>query len=182
MSPSSPPTPLFSKWSSRSVIALLTLQVGLLWIHGSLIQRQHDDIQALRGDVQALADSLDQDQDDDDTTGAARPVRSPVGRHGRVRRVAFQQAPEPPRAAAEPPDPGDSAAAQELEAAKRSAQEAVAKARDTQEKMSIPENIRLADEKARLAAAGKHGPPWPWIGAGAAAVLALWVRAHRRRG
>jgi len=126
-----------SPWLGRSIVILLILQLGLLWTHGSMLQRQPNDLQALRADVQDLADSMDQDQDpqDWDTTGAARPAACAPGCGPIARRGAGAGAASGPAA---DPDPGDRAAGQELDAARRSAQDAVAQARDTQQKLSIP--------------------------------------------
>jgi hypothetical protein len=160
-------------------VILLVLQLGLLWTHGSMLQRQHDDLQALREDVQDLADSLDQDQDqqDWDTTGAARPARMRPGLRahrpfgGLVR--ARHQAP------AADPDSGDRAAAQELDASRRSAQEAVAQARDTQQKLSVPEAFRKAEARSALNAAGA-GRRWLW-GLAVALLALTGLRAVLRR-
>ena len=174
------PAPVVPKWLSRTVVTLLALQVGLLWTHGSLLQRQHDDLQALREDVQALAESLDQDQDPDDGDAAgarARPARAVPRHRGRVRRVAFQQAEAPRDPAA---DPSDQTAAQELDAARRSGQEAVAQARDAQEKLSISENARKAEAAAQASAGARR--TWLWAGAGAVLLVLAGRALLRRRG
>jgi len=170
-----------SPWLGRSIVILLVLQLGLLWTHGSMLQRQHDDLQALREDVQDLADSLDQDQDqqDWDTTGAARPARTRPrpGAHrsfGRLVR-ARQQVP------AADPDSGDRAQTQELDAARRSAQDAVVQARDTQQKLSIPEAVRRAEARSALNAAGGAGR-WLWALVVALLALAGFRAVLRRRG
>jgi len=178
--PDSAPAPTPSRWPGRAVIILLAVQVGLLWTHGSLLQRQHDDILALREDVQALAESMDDSQDPDswDTTGI-QPARHPARRHGgRTVRVAFQQKEQPAR---DPDaDSGDQAASKDLAGSKRSALDALAKARDTQEKLSWTENARKADEQARITAATDTTMRWSWIAAGVL-VVALVARAILRR-
>jgi len=172
------PAPPLPKWLSSCIVALLAVQVGLLWTHGSLLQRQHDDILALREDVQALADSLDQDQDWDSNEGdpSPHPARWARGRDGRAVRTAFM------RTADEEADPALKEAQKDLAAVKQSQQDAVAKARDTQEKMSIAANIEKADAKAKLEAEAEPWLRWMWVGA-AVTVAALAVRAlYRRRG
>jgi len=172
------PAPILPKWLSRSIVALLAVQVGLLWTHGSLLQRQHDDILALREDIQSLADSLDQDQDWDSNEAdpSPHPARWARGRDGRPARAAFM------RTADEEGDPALKEAQKDLEAVKKSQQDAIAKARDTQEKMSIAANIEKVDAKARLEAEAEPWMRWLWVGA-AVAVAALVARAlYRRRG
>jgi len=168
-----------SPWLGRSIVILLILQLGLLWTHGSMLQRQHDDLQALRADVQDLADSMDQDQDpqDWDTTGAARPARMRPGLRAHRPVGGLVQARH--QAPAADPDPGDRAAGQELDAARRSAQDAVAQARDTQQKLSIPEAVRRAEARSALNAAGVS-VRWFWA-LGAVLVALAGFRAFLRR-
>jgi len=174
------PAPVVPKWLSRTVVPLLALQVGLLWTHGSLLQRQHDDIQALREDVQALADSLDQDQDDWDSNDIGpHPARFARRQGGGMVRTAYLRAEESGK------DEGDQElkdAQKDLANTRQSAQDAVAKARATQEKMSISAAIDKAEAKAKLEAEADTWKPWLWVGVAVVAV-ALLVRAiFRRRG
>jgi ribosomal protein S21 len=171
------PAPVLPKWLSRSVVTLLALQVGLLWVHGSLLQRQHDDLMALREDVQALADSLDQGQDEWDSNGIEpNPARWAGHRNHRTARAAYLRAEEPE---------GDQALTElkkDMDQTRKSERDAVAKARDTQEKMSIQANIQKAEDKARAQAETASWMPWVW-GAAAVSVVSLLVRAlFRRRG
>jgi hypothetical protein len=170
-------------WLSRSIVILLALQVGLLWTHGSLLQRQHDDIQALREDVQALADSLDQDQDDWDSNEAdTRPARWVRHRGGRPVRAAYLRAEEAGKAPADEGDPALTDLQKDTGRVRQSEQEALAKARDAQEKLSIEANIRKAEAQARLQAEADGWKRWVW-GAAAVGILALGARAlYRRRG
>jgi hypothetical protein len=177
------PAPVIPKWLSRTVVALLAVQVALLWTHGSLLQRQHDDIQALREDVQALADSLDQDQDDWDANPidphparwARRPGRGAV-------RAAYLRAEESGKPPADEGDESLKDLQKDLANVRQSERDAIAKARQDQEKMSISANIEKAEAKARLDAEAEGWKRWVWVAA-AAAGLALLVRAlYRRRG
>jgi hypothetical protein len=86
-----------SIWLSRSVVVLLALQVGLLWTHGSMLQRQHDDIQALREDVQAMAESLDDQDEWDSSQGdpGASPARARVAHRRWPVRSAGRRIPIP---------------------------------------------------------------------------------------
>jgi hypothetical protein len=175
------PAPVLPKWLSRSVVILLALQVGLLWVHGSLLQRQHDDLMALREDVQALADSLDQNEDEWDSNGIGpNPARWAGHRGHRTARAAYLRTEEAGKA----PE-GDQALTElkkDTDQVRQSERDAVAKARDTQEKLSISANIQKAEDKARAEAVTHDWMPWVWS-AVAATVLALLVRAlFRRRG
>jgi len=166
-------------WLGGSVVTLLVLQLGLLWIQGSQVQRQREDILGLREDVQAMADSLDEDQQGG-VEGDGRPVLVRMRGHGRVRghrparlaRVTYFQA---------RPDP-DEGARKELDQAQRSAQEAVAKAREVQGQLSLSENARKAQEKAQVDAEGRKLRPWLWAGAGLALLAMLARSVIRKRG
>ena len=174
MSDTSKQTVHLSPWLGGSIITLLVLQVGLLWIHGNMLQRQHEAILDLREDVQSLAETLEEDQGEGDAgvEGAPAPAHLRLARHGRPRllRTAYLQR----------DSEDDQGAQKELEHSKQSAQEGVAKARDLQEKLSISANIRKADEKAAVAAEGRKMRPWLWAGAGLA-VLAMLARSWMRK-
>ena len=166
-------------WAGGAIITLLSLQLGLLWIQGTLLQRQHGELQGLREDVQYLAETMDEGQgaQDGDAEAGPRPART-RGRGLRLRparavRVAFLQEPE-----AE----AEKKAKQDIEDVRKSERDAIAKARDTREKLSISENIRKADEKALREAEEHRWRPWLWgaMGLGLIAMIARnWLR---RRG
>lgn len=161
-----------SPWLGGTVLTLLVLQMGLLWIQGTMLQRQHEDLLGLREDVQAMAETLDQEPGAGDAEGGApSPARWRVRRQrrGPVRAAWLQSEPDE-----------DQRARKELEASKQSSREAVAKARDTQEKLSITEAIRRADDQAKVDAAAHKARPWLWAGAGLA-LLAMVIRAVLRR-
>jgi cell wall-associated NlpC family hydrolase len=165
-------------WLGGTVITLLTLQLGMLWLQGSLLHRQHGDLQGLREDVQYLSDSLDQNQtaqDDADEPGPkpARTRKRRAPRQPQAARVRFIQDTDSEA-------DREKAARKDLEDVRKSEREAVAKARDVQEKLSISENIRKADEKARLEAEGQRWRPWLWL-AGGVAVVAMFLRSWLRR-
>lgn len=176
------PVPALPRWLSVSIVLLLAAQVGLLWTHGRMLQRQHEDIQALREDVQNLADDLYEDQDGWDSSEDdpnPRPVRAlrprphpraAVRRGGRLAPAAYLQA----------QGEGDEATRKELDATRQSGKDAVAKARKVQGQLSWEENARKAEEKAKLEGAGHSWVTWTWAATGAA-VAALAVRALLRR-
>ena len=171
MNEPSPRTP-GPRWFREAVVVLLALQVGLLWMQGSMLERQHSELQNLRQDVQDLSDSLDDftgsfDQGATDD-GFAQPSRLRLHRRRPLVRVLQAQ------------DDAEKDARKDLEASRKSAQDAVAKARDVQGKLSLEENARKAEEKAKLEAAAHPYRPLLWIGA-AVALLALVARAWMRR-
>jgi hypothetical protein len=170
------PTVRISPWLGGSVLTLLVLQLGMLWLQGSMVQRQRQDIQGLREDVQAMSDSLDEDSQSGDSPADGRlspaRLRSHRRRPARAVRAAYFQ---------EQGDQQEADARKDLDKTMASAKEAVAKARDTQQKMSISENIRKADEKAKVEAEGQKFRPWLW-GAAAVALLLMVARSLRKRG
>jgi hypothetical protein len=162
-------------WLGPVVVALLVAQLGMGWVQGRLLHRQHQDILGLREDIQSLVESLDEDTsgatEEDSSLAPARTVRR-VRRAHRLVRVAHI-------AQEEPADPAEQAAKKDLEASRQSAQRAVKDAREVQQKLSIEENIRKADEKAKLERAQNAWQKWVWIGLGAglaALVLRSWLR------
>jgi hypothetical protein len=165
------PRPSVPSWIQGAVIMLLAAQVGMLWMHGSMLERQHTDLRALREDVQDLAESLDDFQGSLDDTGSGdlRPSRNRLHRaHPRIQRVRMEE-----------PDP-EEAQRQRVVDQRKAEKEAVAKARDVQEKLSLEANARKADEKAQAEAKAHPSNHLGWFVA-AAAVLALLVRAWLRR-
>lgn len=172
MEPSRP-----SSWLAPAVVGLLTLQLALTWIQGSLLHRQHADLMALRDDIQTLADSMEQGswQGDEGDSGLA-PARRRA-RHARPRlcRVRQEQAP-----AQAPPPEEKEPAMKDIEATKASAQKAISDARDIQSKVSWEENARKAEEKAKMDAASNAWLKWVWAALGAG-LLAMVVRGWLRR-
>lgn len=165
------PRPSVPSWIQGAVLVLLAAQVGMLWMHGSMLERQHADLRSLREDVQDLAESLDDFQGSLDDTGSGdlRPSRLRSRRpHPRIHRIRMEE-----------PDP-EEAQRQRVEDQRKAEKEAVAKARDVQEKLSLEANARKADEKAQVEAKAHPFRRLGWIGA-AVVVLALLVRAWLRR-
>jgi len=170
MSDPAPPPP-FPSWLGAAVLTLLTLQLGLIWIQGGLLHRQHRELQDLREDVQYLSDALDQNLlQDSGTDTEVAPTHTRLRRlPSRLLRVRHLQ---------EPSD--DERARKEQEASRESARKAVSDAREVQSKLSIEENIRKADEKKQVEAAQNTWQKWVWIALGGG-VLAMVVRAWLRR-
>ncbi|BDU73780.1 hypothetical protein [Mesoterricola silvestris] len=157
-------------WLLGSIAALLLLQVGLLWMQGSMLERQYGTLTGLRQDMQDLTESLDNFQGNFDQ-GATDGTLSPSSRRVRprrgVQRVRLQE------------QDGDQGVRKEMEDQRKSEREAVEKARDAQAKLSIAENYRKAEEKKRLEAEQNKWRPFIWGGV-VLALLALILRAWLR--
>jgi len=152
-------------WFMGGVLVLLALLVGLTWLNGAMLNRQHHELTALREDVQVLAESLEQglDEGEEGVVPSGLPKR-----HRHLVRV--QQAQED----------GADPALKDLKESRDSAAKAVREARDVQRKVSIEENARLADEKAKRDAAEHTWRPWLY-GALIVAFLGWILRAWLRR-
>lgn len=167
--PSQPPR--IPSWVAPAIVVMLGLQLVLAWVQGGLLQRQHQDLLALREDVQMLADSLDQEEPQDDYEAEGWiPARHGRTRRPGIRRVAMLQEETPEEAQAR----------KDLDATKASAKKAVTEAREVQSKLSIEENIRKAEEKARENEAESTWRKWLWVALGAG-LAAVGVRAWLRR-
>lgn len=164
--------PRFPSWLAPTVVAMLGMQLVLGWLHGSLLERQHQDLLDLRVDVQDLTDSLDQgDSQDDSQDESWAPARHSQARRRRIQRVARIQA-QPPAE--------EEQARKEIQDAQASAQQAVSQARKVQSQLSIQENMRKADEKAKVDAAENAWQKWLWVALGGG-LVALAVRTWLRR-
>lgn len=160
--------PRFPSWLAPAVVAMLGMQLLLSWLQGSLIHRQHQDLLALREDVQSLAEAMDQGSGEEDfEEQSLAPARGPRSRGPRLQRVQTQPS-------------EDEAAQKDLQDSRTSGQQAVSQARAVQSKLSIEENIRKAEEKAKLEDAGGTWQKWLWAALGAG-LVAVGVRAWLRR-
>jgi hypothetical protein len=167
--PSQPPR--FPSWLAPAVVVMMGLQLTLAWLQGSLLHRQHQELLALREDIQALADSMEQGtwQEDALVEGLTPTRHRPVAGL-RIQRARMLQ-----------PAPGEDEQAQkDLQDAKISAQQAVSEAREVQAKLSIEENIRKAEEKAKIEGAEHTWQKWLLVALGAG-MVAVVIRAWLRR-
>jgi hypothetical protein len=163
----------YPSWLAPVIVVLLGMQLVLGWIHGSQLNRQHQDLLALREDVQNLTDAVDQGF----SQGNGSEDSVAPARRGRVRHPAIQRV----RLLQEQPTEEEQAS-KDLKQSRDSAQQAVAKARQTQSQLSIEENIRKADEKAKMESAENSWQKWMWVALGVgllAVVIRFWAR---RRG
>lgn len=167
--PSAMPLP---RWVGLAAVGLLAGQLGLLWLQGLQLNRQHHDLVALRGDLQELAESLDQGAG---SQGPESDGYAPSIDHGRRARYAPVRQ-EPPK-----PEGEQDNAAKELEASRDSARKGVADARKLQSQLSLEENAKKAAEKAKIKEARAAWEMWA-LGAIALIIGALllrgWLRAR----
>lgn len=160
--------PRIPSWLAPIVVLLLVMQLALLWLQGSLLHRQHQDLVGLREDVQALTDTVEEAlYPQEDYEESAAPARHRL-RAPRLLRV-------------QNPAPADEDPAQkELRESAQSGQKAVQQARETQSKLSIEEAARKAEEKAKVEEAESHWQTWMLVALGAG--LVAWaVRAWIQR-
>lgn len=167
---STEPSPNPSSWLMGAVVTLLAFQVGLLWMQGSMLERQHGALAGLRQDVQDLTESLEDFQgtfDQDSTDESLRPSRHRIHPRRGVQRVRLQE------------QDGDQGVRKEMADQRKSEREAIEKAREAQSKLSIAENYRKAEEKARIEAQTHTLRPFIWGGV-ILALLALGLRSWLR--
>ena len=174
--PPQPPSRMPS-WLAPVVVALLTAQLAMLWIQGGLLHRQHQEIRDLRDDIQSLAESIDSIQSTDTgTDGDFAPSSIRLNRdRPRLKRI-YRLQETPPST----PQTDEERARKDLDASRASAQKAVSEAREVQSKLSIEENARKAEEKAKVERAQNAWQKWIWL-ALAAGFIAYVVRAWLRR-
>lgn len=150
-----PRQPGLIQWT---LVAVLTAQVGLLWLHGGLLNRQHGELKAMRQDIQDLTEALDNGLGNDAQApeeGAYRPAsggrRANRGPQHRLRRLqAVNHARFVLQDAQDNAPDGQDPAMKEIQKSKDSAKKAVADSRDMQQKLSIEENARKAEEKKKV--------------------------------
>ncbi|HXC17640.1 MAG TPA: hypothetical protein VNV60_09390 [Holophagaceae bacterium] len=173
--------------------ALLAANLGLLWVQGAQLNRQHDTLRQLHSDIEDLTDALDAytngdggdgSSDSQDGSGAvwAPASRHHARRHANLRRASYQDPDAAPQSS--PPQPANPPAEQDpmdqgrkdAEDANKSARDAVAKAREDQHKLSISENYRKGQEERKIQEAQYEWTRWVWAALGFL-ILAFAVRA-----
>ncbi len=182
-----PRQPGLIQWT---LVAVLTAQVGLLWLHGGLLNRQHGDLVAMRQDIQDLTEALDSGAGYDAQTpeeGAYRPASggNRAGRGHQHRQHPRLQAVSHIRfvlqdAQDNAPD-GQDPAMKEIQKSRDSAKKAVADSRDIQQKLSFEENARKAEEKKKVEAATNSFYPWVYAAMGIGLLAFIAGRVWRAR-
>lgn len=167
------PTPGLPRWFGPSVVVMLFLQLGVLWIQGGLLNRQRSEIRSLREDIQTLAEAIEQNWVGGEPLEEYQPHRNlppATKRSPKLVRVGIQN----------PDEAEEKSIAEHKNATRQTVEQTQAKVEDTQKKLSITENARIAEEKAKREAE-EH--KWTRLaGAGVAAgFLIFLIRAWVRR-
>jgi hypothetical protein len=165
-------------WALGLLAALLTAQVGLAWVHGRLLNRQHHELLALREDVQSLAEVVEHawcEEPHEEGSLAPAARRHAAARHRRGLALAtFRQQSEPP--------PEQDPALKEIEAAKQSGEKAVKDAKVAQQKLSIAHAAERAERAEKVDKASK-GFFWASILTPVILIAAFaargWIRRRR---
>lgn len=159
------PGPSSPRWLQIGFALILSAQLALLWLQGMQLNRQHHDLAGLREDLQFLTESLEQHsggpQESEEGYAPARVRHAHPSLYQRVHR--------------QEEDKDASAAAKELQASKESGQKAVKDARKVQSQLSISENAKKAEEKAKVKEAVTTWEMWA-LAAGAVVLVAFLVR------
>ena len=165
------------------LVGLLAANLGLLWVQGAQLNRQHATLRQIHTDIEDLTDALDAynngdgsdpgngSQDGDGAIWAPARHRQVRSHHALIR-ARYQ---EPTSSSQEPPDAMDQAR-KEQEDANKSVAAARAKAHEDVEKLSISENYRKGQEERKLDAAQHAWGRWA-TAAVAFLFLAFIVRA-----
>ncbi len=184
------PHPRQHGWTQSALVAILASQVGLLWLHGGLLNRQHREIQGMREDIQDLTEALDNSASGHAQVpeeGSFRPAtfhrhsnRGPQHhRHPRLQTVSHvdfilqdtqDNAPE-----------GQDPTMKDLQKTRDSQKKAIADSRDIRQKLSIEENVRKADEKKKVEAATSSFYPLVYWAMGIGLLAFIVGRVWRTR-
>lgn len=170
---SGPPMGNSGNWPVALLTALLTAQLGLAWIQGRMLNRQHDQLLDIREDIQGLAEAIESSYGDaPQEEGTLAPaIRRHHRRHLRRPRLAGYRI----------QDQGEQdPAAKELEAARQSQEKAVKDAKVTQKKLSMKEAAERAERVEKIDNASK-GFMWATLGAAVVLFLAFAARGFIRR-
>lgn len=167
---------------------LLAANLGLLWVQGAQLNRQHDTLRQIHSDIADLTDALDAyanggDDGSGDPQDNGGAVWAPAARHhGRhhatLIRARYQEPQSSSAQPANPPAEQDQMdqGRKDIEDANKSARDAVAKAREDQQKLSIEENYRKGQEERKVQEAQYAWTRWVWA-ALAFLIVAFAVRA-----
>ncbi len=179
--PPQPRQPALIQWT---LVAVLAAQVGLLWLHGGLLNRQHGEMQAMRQDIQDLTEALDNsmnDQSQSPEEGTYRKAASGQERKRHRHLQAINNVKFILQDAQENPPEGQDPTMKELQKSRDSAKKAIAESHEAQQKISIEENIRKAEEKKKIEAATSSFYPLVYWALGIGALAFIVGRAWRAR-
>lgn len=153
----------------RTILSVLTvvsiLQLGLLWLQGAQLYRQQESLQALRLDIQELAEIIDAANPQGGEEGRWSPSGH-RGHRGHFRRIALQEE--------------EGAGVKETQQSQEAVRKSLKEASEAQHKLSISEAAKRAEEKQKVEAAKNEWVRMVWIALGILA-FALILRAWLRR-
>lgn len=174
-SSSRPATSGFPRGLAAAVVLLLVLQLGLGYLQGGLLHRQHAELQSLRADLQDLVDALEQSQ------GAVGGTVGEGEGWAFTRTARLRPAPRYAKAGfAVLGSEEEEKTMKELRENKEAAKKAIQDSRKAQEQISYSENARKAEQKAKIESAQNDWQKWSLAGL-ALVVLAFLVRGWLRR-
>lgn len=165
-----------SAWPVALLTGILAAQLGLAWIQGRMLNRQHAQLLEMREDIQGLAEAVEQSYADpgmeEDSLAPARRPRHRVRPAGDLRRAAFRLRQEE--------KPEQDPAAKELEAARQSQEKAVKDAKVAQRKLSVAAAAERAERAEKVDNASK-GFMWAVLGGAVILFGAFAARGFIRR-
>lgn len=156
--------------------ALLTAQVGLTWVHGRMLNRQHHALLELRDEIQGLSEVVEHAFAE---TAPEEGFLAPAVRRQRPHRPGRRYALAGFRRQAEPP-PEQDPALREIEAARQSGEKAVKDAKVVQRKLSIAHAAERAERAEKVDKASK-GFFWASILTPVILIAAFAARGYIRR-
>ncbi|MFN8010317.1 MAG: hypothetical protein U0P81_02825 [Holophagaceae bacterium] len=171
-----PRAPSIPAWPMALLTGILAAQLGLAWIQGRMLNRQHAQLLEMREDIQGLAEALEQATADpgveEDSLAPARRPRHRIRPAGDLRRAAFRLRQEE--------KPEQDPAAKELEAVRQSQEKAVKDAKVAQRKLSVAAAAQRAERAEKVDNASK-GFMWAVLGAAVILFGAYAARGFIRR-
>jgi hypothetical protein len=189
-----PPQSRQPGWIQPALVAVLAAQVGLLWLHGGLLNRQHSELRSLRQDIQELAEVLEshaEEQAQAPEEGSFHPAAS--GRRANRTHLKHHKGHRHPllhvaspanfilQDAQDNAPEGQDPTMKDIQKTRDSEKKAVSDARDIRQKLSIEENIRKADEKKKVEAATSNFYPLLYWATGIGLLAFIAGRVWRAR-
>jgi hypothetical protein len=178
-------------WIQSALVAVLAAQVGLLWLHGGLLNRQHGELQAMRQDIQDLSEALDNSASDHAQAPEEGNFR-PASHGQRPKRLSHKRSQHPRLQTVSHVDfilqdtqenapENQDAMMKELQKSRDSGKKAVADAYGKQQKVSIEYNIQKAEEKKKIEAATSSFYPLVYWAMGLGLLAFIGGRVWRAR-
>lgn len=182
--PSRPEAPPRGNGPTALLTALLAAQLGLAWIHGRMLNRQHAQLLDIREDLQGLAEAIEASYGEaPQEEGSLAPAalerhRRPARRHARGPRLAAYRNQEPQDQ--ESSGKEQDRAAKELEASRASQEKAVRDAKVAQKQISFREAAERAERVEKIDNASK-GFMWATLGTAVVLFAAFAARGFIRK-